>query len=358
MKSHMSQLHAMVHSIPHTPKLKRFKVSPSEYHNYISPSATLQQRYAYNPKQKLTPKYSSCGSTSSSSSSSSSLSYSSSSSSSSSSLFSSSSLNDALAVDTGCDSEWYTTDELGHTEMQFLNVQDLCKFDDEEEEEEIAMMEDETDKEEDFPVVNFDMLQKDWNPPRHCSRMETNATPVSLGMQSLAGVFTSTPGSSLPSTSGSSLSYKASSFTSGPSNSLRSINSTAVSEIFSSRKPKMQASNCYTKGKSNFTQKGLSLGSPGLPTEVYTQQISTSNKDAHIQKDFNTENRQSSYPVRNLAHEILHSNILYSHTTSAQKHTKERSVPSTFQQLYRFVSTTFLTIDIVHKCAGLRVALA
>ena len=130
MRSHMSELHAKVQSIPTTPKLKRFKVPSSDYRDYISPS-TMQQKYSYTPtKEKLLHRYPSSSSSISSSSTSSF----------SSPPFSSfndpqpSGLEKCMSTTGVCGSDHSHINQLDE-DMHFFSVQEFCDFDDDEEEE-------------------------------------------------------------------------------------------------------------------------------------------------------------------------------------------------------------------------------
>ena len=118
MKSHMSELHARVQSIPPTPHLKRLKVSSSDYRDYVSPS-TMQQKYSYTPlKEKLKRNYASSNLSSSSSSSSYSTP------STSGSMPSSSSGIQSTKDDFSCEENY-------NDDLQFLSMDDFCDFEDE-----------------------------------------------------------------------------------------------------------------------------------------------------------------------------------------------------------------------------------
>ena len=134
MKSHRSQLHTRVQSIPDTPQLKRFKVASSDYHDYITPSS-LQQKYSYTPmKEKLLRNYTSFSSSSSSTMPSSTSSFSTIFTPTSSSVASSSCFPGGVDSCTADQCDGVLCGGEFDKDLQFLSVDELCDFEDDWEE--------------------------------------------------------------------------------------------------------------------------------------------------------------------------------------------------------------------------------
>ena len=111
MKSHMSELHAKVQSIPPTPHLKRFKVSSTDYRDYVTPS-TMQQKYSYTPlKEKLKRNYALSNPSSSS--------------------YSTPSTSGSMPSTSFDIQDGFSCEENHNDDLQFLSMDDFCDFEDE-----------------------------------------------------------------------------------------------------------------------------------------------------------------------------------------------------------------------------------